>query len=131
MAPGGRGGTNRRSLMAVFKATSYTKERGGAKASIRYIQGRPGRGWERLTRQLFGADGAMSREAAYRLMDDANKGALFYRLVISPDPHREDDMRNLSLWEMTQKTMRTLEERLKQEIAWVAAEHDDHTEVRH
>src|SRR5512143_923393 len=113
MASGGGGGTNRGSLMAVFRVTSYTKEKGGAKASIRYIQGRPGRGGERLTRQLFGVDGAMSREAAYRLMDEAKKGALFYRLVISPDPRLEDTMRDLSLWEMTQKTMRTLEERLK------------------
>ena len=73
----------------------------------------------------------MSREAAYRLIDEAKEGMLFYRLVISPDPRRENTMRDLSLWEMTQKTMRTLEEQLRQEIVWVGAEHDDHTENRH
>ena len=42
--------------MAVVKAT-YTKSRGGAKASIRYIASRPGRNGEKIMRQLFGHDG--------------------------------------------------------------------------
>jgi hypothetical protein len=32
---------------------------------------------------------------------------------------------------VTEKTMQTLRERLKQEIQWVAAEHDDHAPHRH
>lgn len=117
--------------MAVFKVTSYTKSRGGAKASIRYIQSRPGREGKRVERQLFGADGVMSREQACRLIDEAKRGALFYRLVISPDPRREDSRRDLGLWEMTQKTMQTLEERFNQKVVWVASAHDDHTPHRH
>jgi hypothetical protein len=117
--------------MAVFKVTSYTKSRGGAKASIRYIESRPGKEGKRLTRALFGADGVMTREQALGLMDEVKKGSLFYRLVVSPNPCVEDSRRDLPLWEITQQIMQTLEERLKQEIAWVAAEHDDHTPNRH
>ena len=43
--------------MAVVKAT-FTKSRGGAKASIRYIAFRPGKNGEEMSRQLFGHDGA-------------------------------------------------------------------------
>jgi hypothetical protein len=117
--------------MAVFKVTSYTKSRGGAKASIRYIETRPGKEGKRLTRLLFGADGVMTRGEAYRLIDKAGRRMLFYRLVVSPDSRREDTRRDLRLWEITKQTMQTLEKRLNQEIAWVASEHNDHTLNRH
>jgi predicted RNA-binding Zn-ribbon protein involved in translation (DUF1610 family) len=39
--------------------------------------------------------------------------------------------RDLHLREMTEKTMQTLMERLKREVAWIAAEHDDHAPHRH
>ncbi len=38
--------------MAIVKAT-YTKSRGGAKASIRYIEHRPGKDGDKITRNLF------------------------------------------------------------------------------
>jgi len=48
--------------MAVVRA-NYVKrgkdERKGAKANIHYIQERPGRDKEKLTRTLFGAAGSM------------------------------------------------------------------------
>ena len=51
--------------MAIVKAT-YTKSSGGAKASIRYIEHRPGKDGEKVTRTLFGVDGLMGRWQAYR-----------------------------------------------------------------
>jgi ribosomal protein L37AE/L43A len=116
--------------MAIVKAT-YTKSRGGAKASIRYIEHRPGKDGEKISRTLFGIDGLMGRAQAYRLIDEAEKGSVFYRFILSPDPKQEDTKRDLHLRDMTEKTMQTLMARLKQEIAWVAAEHDDHSPNRH
>jgi hypothetical protein len=116
--------------MAIVKAT-YTKSRAGAKASIRYIGDRPGKDGEKITRNLFGIDGLMGRDQAYRLIDEAPKGSMFYRFVLSPDPKQEDTKRDLHLRDMTEKTMQTLQRRLKQEVAWVATEHDDHAPNRH
>jgi hypothetical protein len=116
--------------MAIVKA-SYTKSRAGAKASIRYIAHRPGKEGAEITRKLFGIDGLMGREQAYRLIDEAPPGSFFYRFVLSPDPKLEDTKRDLHLREVTEKTMQTLMARLKQEVAWVAAEHDDHAPNRH
>jgi hypothetical protein len=116
--------------MAIVKAT-YTKSRAGAKATIRYIEHRPGKDGAKITRNLFGIDGLMGRDQAYRFIDEAEEGSLFYRFILSPDPKLEDTRRDLHLREVTEKTMQKLRERLKQEVAWVAAEHDDHAPNRH
>src|SRR6266480_7033792 len=116
--------------MAIIKAT-YTKSRGGAKASIRYIQNRPGKDNEKKTRTLFGSDGGMGRWQAYQMIDEAEKGSLFFRFVISPDPKGEDTGKDLFLREITEQTMLRLEEQLHRAVSWVAAEHDDHAPHRH
>src|SRR5512144_1956533 len=116
--------------MAVVKA-KFTKERKDAKVLIRYIQGRPGKKGERMVRQLFGADGNLTREEANRLIDEAGKRLRFFHLILSPDPILEDSRKDLSLMEMTRYTMQTLEARLNQAVAWVAAQHDDHRPHRH
>ena len=116
--------------MAIVKAT-YTKSKAGAKAAIRYIQHRPGRDGEKATRELFGSDGVLDRQEAYRMIDAAEKGSVFFRIVISPDPQTEDTARDLLLGEVTAQTMLTLEERLPTAISYVAVEHDDHALHRH
>jgi hypothetical protein len=116
--------------MAIVKA-SYTKSRAGAKASIRYIEHRPGKDGAKITRNLFGIDGLMGREQAYRLINEAGEGSFYYRFVLSPDPKEEDMKRDLHLRGITEQTMQTLMGRLNQEVAWVAAEHDDHAPHRH
>jgi hypothetical protein len=120
--------------MAVLKANYCKKgdtERDRAKATIRYIQHRPGKDHERKARNLFGLDGSMGRWQAYRMVDDAPKGRYFYRLVINPDPEKEDTERDLPLREIIDSTMQILEERTKTPVQWVAAIHDDHTDKRH
>src|SRR5712691_3927097 len=97
--------------MAIVKAT-YTKSSGGAKASIRYIEHRPGKDGEKITRNLFGIDGLLGRWQAYRMIDEAEKGSYFFRFVISPDPKGEDTERDLHLREITERTMNALEERV-------------------
>ncbi len=116
--------------MAIVKAT-YTKKSAGAKASIRYITNRPGKDGEKKTRVLFNGDGAMGRYQAYRMIDEAEKGSVFFRIVISPDPKQEDSGRDLYLREITEKTMLSLEDRLHKQVQWVATEHNDHAPHRH
>jgi hypothetical protein len=65
------------------------------------------------------------------MIDEAKKGAVYFRIVISPDPKEEDTSQDLYLWQITEETMLTLEERLKVSVPFVAAEHDDHTGNRH
>ena len=116
--------------MAIVKA-SYTKSSAGAKASIRYIEHRPGKDGEKVTRTLFGSDGALGRWQAYQLIDEAEQGSFFYRFALSPDPKGEDTQADLFLREMTQQTMQMLEDQLNTQIQWVAAVHADHTPHRH
>ena len=116
--------------MAIIKAT-YTKSSAGAKASIRYIEHRAGKDGEKITRTLFGIDGAIGRYAAYRMIDEADKGCFFFRFVISPDPKQEDTGKDLFLREITEQTMLSLEERLQKHVSWVAVAHDDHAPHRH
>src|SRR6266700_5709409 len=116
--------------MAIVKA-SYTKRGKGAKAAIRYIQHRAGKDGERRTRPLFGSNGAIGRQDAYRMIDEAEKGSSFFRFVISPDPRQEDTEKDLHLRDVTEKTMHALEDRMHTQVSWVAVEHDDHAPHRH
>ena len=116
--------------MAIVKAT-YTKRGQGAKASIRYIQHRAGKEGAKISRTLFGIDGLMGRYEAYRMIDTAEKGSVFFRFVISPDPQKEDSEQDLHLREITNRTMHTLEQRLHKTVSWVAVEHADHAPHRH
>jgi hypothetical protein len=122
--------TNPYNHMAIVKAT-YTKSRSAAKAGIRYIEHRPGREGEKVKRELYNSDGSMERGEAYQMIDDAEKGSVFFRIVISPDPATEDTERDLLLGEITAQTMLQLEERLRKAVPYVAAEHDDHAPHRH
>ena len=120
--------------MAIVKA-NYVKrgkgERGRAKATIRYNQHRRGQDGATITRTLFGSDGAMDRYEAYRMIDEAKRGSIYYRFVISPDPAREDQRHDLDMREITMRTLQALEERVRQPILWVGALHDDHAPHRH
>ena len=116
--------------MAIVKAT-YTRKSAGAKAAIRYMEHRPGKDNEKITRHLFGIDGVLGRHQAYRMIDAAEKGSIFFRFVISPDPKQEDREKDLHLRDVTEKTMQTLEEQLHKQVQWVAVEHNDHAPHRH
>ena len=120
--------------MAVVRANYCKKgktERKIAKANISYIQTRPCRDKQRQSRTLFGPTGAMGRGEAHQCITDAPHGTYFYRLKLSPDPKTEDIKRDLPMQKLTRAMMKRLEKRLKADIPWVAALHDDHTDVRH
>lgn len=120
--------------MAIFKA-NYVKRgknaRDLAKASVRYIQHRRGKDGQTITRTLFNNDGPMERHEAYRMIDEATKGSLFYRFVLSPDPKREDHNHDLDMRDIAMQTMLALEERLGVPLNWVAATHADHAPHLH
>src|SRR6266567_5460470 len=116
--------------MAIIKA-NYTLKGGSAKASVRYIENRPGRDGAKLRRTLFNADGKVERREVYTMFDQADKHSYFFRLVISPDPQREDKDKNLSLREITERTIQSLEVRFQKPLQWVAAVHADHADHRH
>src|SRR5713101_4113927 len=104
----GRGDKNDMIKMAIVKA-NYVKhgasEKEKAKASIRYIENRRGKDGAKITRSLFGTDGLLGRWQAYRMIDTAEKGSVFFRFVISPDPTQEDRAKDLHLREITEQTM--------------------------
>jgi len=116
--------------MTIVKA-SFTRNGRVAKAATRYIENRPGKDGARIVRTLFTADGKVQRAEVYDMIDQANKNSYFFRLVISPDPEREDSDKNLSLRELTERTMQSLEDRFRQPLQWAAAVHADHAEHRH
>ena len=116
----------------VIEARKGKGERVTAKANIRYIQERPGRDKEKLTRPLFNNAGVLGRHEAYQFIDEeGRKGRFFYRLKLSPDPVKEDTKRDLNMQKLTRQMMQSLEKRLKTTIPWAGALHDDHTDIRH
>ena len=107
-------------------------EKGRAKATLRYITHRRDREGEKVSRDLFGFDGMLSKQTAYRMIDEApRKGRYYYRVIISPDPRREDRYKDLDLRTLTIATMLKLEERYGKPIQFIAAIHDDHSPHRH
>ena len=65
------------------------------------------------------------------MIDEAKKGDMFYRLVLSPDPKEEDRPKDLDMRELTERTIRTLEERAGEPVLWVGVLHADHAPHRH
>src|SRR5438067_6194449 len=116
--------------MAIVKA-NYTKSTGSAKANIRYIQHRTGKDGTRIVRSLFGSDGTMNRGEAYRLIDKAEQGSVFFRMKISPDPKTEDTKRDLFLQEVTHKTLDTLEQRLGTSVSYFFFNQKTAYDIRH
>jgi hypothetical protein len=120
--------------MAVFVVTSQTKNPKAAKASIRYMTHRRDIEEERITRTLYARYGISNKYAAYRAIDNAPNGTNFYRLVLNFDPVKEDTFKDLDLRRITEKTMKVLQARFKnQKVQWFAAIHEKQpgTSLRH
>src|SRR4051812_10758435 len=122
--------------MAIVRA-SYTRNRGLAKANVRYIAHRRNKDREKVTRELFSHDGPLTKEQIYEMIDKAPKGTWFYRFKMNFHPTKEDWDKQLDMQEITLEVMRQLERRLKLEgksldgVQFVAALHPDHTDLRH
>lgn len=120
--------------MAVVKANYVKKvkaEKRRAKATVRYIQHRPGKDNQKTIRTLFGRHGVMERIDAYQMIDNAKKSESIFRFVINMDPENEDKPRDLDMRQIAENTMLKLEEIVGRTILWTAAIHADHTDKRH
>jgi hypothetical protein len=120
--------------MAVVK-TNFVKrdkhEKKRAKAAVRYIQHRPGKDGQKQIRTLFGRDGAMEKTHAYQIIDEAQKWDILFRVIITPDPSKEDTNQDLNMREVAEQTMMKIEEILGKTVLWTAALHAEHTDIRH
>jgi hypothetical protein len=121
--------------MAVVKV-KYTKSRNRIKAHLRYMTHRPDKVGVKLTRLLFSYDyKTLDKQHVYDLIDHAPKGTTFFKIMISPDPKREDIGKDLDLWGLTEKTMIQLTKLLGGDagkyVEFVGAVHNDHTDIRH
>jgi hypothetical protein len=120
--------------MAVLTANYIRRGKLGnprAKDAIRYMQHRPGREGERITRPLFGPDGVQGRQDGYRMIDEAPAGTHFYRFTLDPDPKTEDVKKDLDLRELTARTINSLSEIVEEPVYYMAAVHADHAPHRH
>jgi hypothetical protein len=115
----------------IIKVTSYTRNRKAAKASIRYISHRPNMDKEQVSRPLFDFEDILEKLEIYKLIDQAPKGSVFYRIAFSPDPAKEDTYKDLNLRWLTQVSMYYLRNKLGKDIQFVASEHTDQSPVRH
>src|SRR5918993_3067688 len=116
--------------MAIVKA-KYLRSKPRIKAHLRYITHRRGLNVGRITRPLFGRDGALSKQQIYEMIDAAKRGAVFHKFVINFHPQREDTRKDLNLWELTRKTLEHIKTQFGDSVPFVATIHDDHTLLRH
>ncbi len=116
--------------MAIVKA-KYIRGKGRIKAHLRYITHRRGLDVGRITRPLFGRDGALTKQHIYDMIDKARPGAVFQKFVINFHPVKEDTRKDLNLWEITRKTLEQIKTQFGESVPFVATIHDDHTALRH
>src|ERR671914_84453 len=116
--------------MAIVKAKQI-RGKARIKAHLRYITHRRGAEGERMTRPLFGRDGALSKRQIYEMIDAVRRGAVFHKFVINFHPVKEDTRKDLNLWELTRKTLEQIKTQFGESVPFVAPIHDDHTLLRH
>src|SRR5688572_16258891 len=116
--------------MAIVKA-KYVRGKSRIKAHLRYITHRRGIEGERMSRPLFGKEGALSKLQIYDMIDATKRGAVFHKFVINFHPQREDTRKDLNLWEITRKTLEQIKTKFGDSVPFVATIHDDHTALRH
>src|SRR5919112_4132648 len=116
--------------MAIVKA-KYVRGKTRIKAHLRYITHRRGLDVGRITRPLFGRDGALSKLQIYEMIDAVRRGAVFHKFVFNFHPVKEDTRKDLNLWEITKKTLEHIKTQFGDSVPFVATIHDDHTLLRH
>src|SRR5918993_408635 len=116
--------------MAIVKAR-YVRGKDRIKAHLRYITHRRGEEGERMTRPLFGRDGALSKQHIYDMIDNTRRGAVFHKFVINFHPVKEGTRKDLNLWELTRKTLEHIKTQFGDSVPFVDTIYDDHTLLRH
>jgi hypothetical protein len=110
-------------MPTVVKAR-YSRGAGAAdKGHVRYAVHRSDELGQRAYRDVWGPDGARTKDDAYALLDGAERRDYVYRLTLSPDPHADGQRLDLPAW--TRDVMRQVGP-----ARWVAVAHE-HSEHRH
>ena len=65
------------------------------------------------------------------MIDKASRGSVFFRMIFSPHPTREDTYQDLPIQRIFENTVRQLQLRLGKQIRYLAVLHDDHTDICH
>src|ERR687895_80035 len=115
----------------AFMKSKYIRGKPRIKAHLRYITHRKGMDDGRITRPLFGPDGALSKLQIYEMIDAVHRGAVFHKFVFNFHPVKEDIRKDLNLWEITRKTLEHIKTQFGDSVPFVATIHDDHTLLRH
>jgi hypothetical protein len=115
--------------MAVV-TLKYTRNKQEIKAHLRYFTHRSGRENEKISRTIFTNVGLTDKRDFYRQVATVGRGTVFFKFVISPDPKREDSLKDLDLPFITRRTIRKLEKAVGRRFFFVAAVHN-HTPIRH
>ena len=113
-------------MPTVVKA-SYSRGAGAAdKGHVRYAVHRSDEQGQRQYRQVWGPEGARTKDDAYALLDAADSRSYVYRITLSPDPHDQDVGHRLDLRAWTDDVMRQMGS-----AQWVAVSHEqaDHRHV--
>jgi hypothetical protein len=116
--------------MAIVKV-NYSRSIEHIKQHLRYIVHRPGKDREHMTRELFDTFDRRDKAHAYKLID-ATKHPLFFKIIINPDPKREDTRKDLDLQHLTRQTIAEMQRLIgRDDLPFVATIHNDHTPLRH
>jgi hypothetical protein len=117
--------------MAIVKF-EYTRNKNEIKANLKYLTHRAGRHSEKMTRDIFTNIGEAYKQQFYRQVNHAGRGTAFFKFMISPDPKREDNLKDLDLRHITRRTISKMEKAVGRRLFFVAAVHNaDHTPLRH
>jgi hypothetical protein len=117
--------------MAVV-TLKYTRNKQEIKAHLRYFTHRAGRENEKISRTIFTNVGLTDKRDFYRQVATVGRGTVFFKFMISPDPKREDSLKDLDLPFITRRMIRKLEKAVGRRLFFVAAVHNaDHTPIRH
>jgi hypothetical protein len=117
--------------MAVVKL-NYIRSRLQIKKHLRYIVHRRGEKEGTITRALFDNLGETDKQSIYAMIDSADRGTLFYKIMMNFHPVKEDTYKDLDLQHITRQTILALQNALGRNLQFVATIHPaDHTPLRH
>src|SRR5919201_6215722 len=119
--------------MKFAKFKTAPQLRAAAHETLAYIAKRVGRSGEEMERILFGWE-TIDRADAEQFIDTLDMKPLrFWRVIVSPDPNseRENLKKDLDLWALTRSIMGYIRDHIDPHVAFIVAEHNDHTDIPH
>ena len=119
--------------MKFAKFKTVGELRAAAHKTLDYIAKRVGRDGEDMERILFGWDIYDKAEAEEFIDSLRPKPLRFWRVIVSPDPKsdKENLQKDLDLWELTRSVMGHIRDHIDPNVAFIVAEHNDHTDIPH